>query len=104
MAADFPRVLLEWRRYVPAEELRLDAGALPDAGAVRVGAWLASEDAADDAADAVVRALAAHHAEHPLRGGMEIDEVRGALAGHHVAFADPALADAFVVHLAASGR
>jgi selenocysteine-specific elongation factor len=103
MAADFPRVLLEWRRYVPAEELRLDAGALPDAGAVRVGAWLASEDAADDAADAVVRALAAHHAEHPLRGGMEIDEVRGALAGHHVAFADPALADAFVVHLAASG-
>jgi selenocysteine-specific elongation factor len=102
-AADFPRVLLEWRRYVLAEELRLDAGALPARGAVRVGAWLVSEEAAGEAANAVVRALAAHHAEHPLRGGMEIDEVRAALAGHHTAFADPALADAFVGHLAASG-
>jgi selenocysteine-specific elongation factor len=100
---DLPCVLLEWDRYVGAADLRLDAGTLPEAGAVKVGTWLVSETAAGDAAASVARALEAHHAEHPLQTGVEMDDVRSALVRHDAAFADPSLADAFVAHLAATG-
>ena len=100
---EVPRVLLEWGRILPAAELLFAAGALPDAGAVPVGAWLVSESAAEEGQHTVTGALAAHHAEHPLRPGMELADLRGTLARHHAAFRDTALADAFVTHLAAGG-
>jgi selenocysteine-specific elongation factor len=98
-----PRVLLTWRRIVPSAELLLAAGALPDDGALRLGRWLLSDEAAQRATAAAARALAAHHAEHPLRPGMEMEEMRAALARHDPAFADAALADAFVATLGAGG-
>jgi selenocysteine-specific elongation factor len=101
--AEVPRVLLEWGRILPAADLLFAAGALPDTGAVTVGAWLLSESAAVEAQQRVTRALAAHHAEHPLRPGMELSALRGTLAGYHAAFLDPAPADAFVAHLASAG-
>jgi selenocysteine-specific elongation factor len=100
---DLPRVRLEWDRYVPAADLLMDAGALPKSGAVRVGAWLVSDEAAEQATARVAAVLAAHHADHPLQPGMETDDVRAALALHDAALADPALADAFVAHLATTG-
>ena len=44
----------------------------------------------------LTRALAAHHAEHPLRAGMESGRGARRAARHDAAFADAALADAFV--------
>jgi selenocysteine-specific elongation factor len=100
---DVAGVRLEWAGVVAERDLRLDAGGVPDRGAVRVGSWLMSESAAERAAEAVVAALADHHAEHPLRAGVEPDEARAALARHRAAFADPALADAFLAHLLSQG-
>jgi selenocysteine-specific elongation factor len=102
-ANDLPRVLLEWARIMPSADLRAAAGALPEDGAVAVGQWFLSPAAAAEAAGHLTRALEAHHAEHPLRAGMETEEVRAVLTRQDAALGDATLADAFVARLAADG-
>jgi selenocysteine-specific elongation factor len=100
---DLPRVLLEWARVTQAADLLAAAGALPEDGAVEAGRWLLSPAAAAEAAGHLTRALEAHHAEHPLRPGMESEEVRTVLTRQDAVFGDAALADAFVGRMSADG-
>jgi selenocysteine-specific elongation factor len=102
-ASELPRVVLEWARIIPSADLLTTAGALPTDGAVAAGRWLLSPTAAADAAGHLTRELEAHHVEHPLRWGMEMEEVRAALTGADPRFADAALADAFVGRLESDG-
>ena len=94
-----PTVLLAWDGVVPANELRLTTGidTVPE-DAVEAGRWLLSPGAAERARERLRRALAEHHADHPLRAGMDAAETRAALVDLHPAFADDALVDAFVAH------
>ena len=77
---------------------------------VRVGGWLASPALLATAAETLGATLAQHHAAHPLQPGMEIGEVRAALAAvpnpEDPAFhplADPAAAEAVLAYLERSG-
>ena len=99
-----PGVLLGWEGILRADALTMATGvAGPPAEAIPVGDWLLSPAAAARAADGLADALAAYHAEHPLRPGMDGSQVRAGLAALHRAFADTALADAFVAREIARG-
>ena len=102
--ADLPGVVLRWRRILRAEALFVSTGGRPDPSvAVALGHWLASPQAVDDAASHLVSALRAYHERHPLRPGMEMVEARDELARRDVSFADAALDDALMAHLADAG-
>jgi selenocysteine-specific elongation factor len=102
-ASELPRVVLEWARIIASADLLTTTGTSRVDGAVGAGRWLLSPAAAADATGHLTRELEAHHAEHPLRGGMEMEEVRAALSGADPRFADAALADAFVGRLVSDG-
>jgi selenocysteine-specific elongation factor len=102
------QVLLRERGFVRAAEAYVLTGVhvdelAPDA-AIRVGSWITSPQALEEAADRLTESLARVHREHPLRPGLETSEARTVLAAAGTALDDPALAEAVVDRLAADGR
>jgi selenocysteine-specific elongation factor len=100
------RLLVEDRGILRATEVWVHAGVGPEE-AVRRGAvvsqgWLYSRSAVDDSLAMLTGALVALHAEHPLKPGLEVAEVRGLLARHRPGFAEAGPADALLAHLEAT--
>jgi selenocysteine-specific elongation factor len=107
------RLLVRERSVVPAADVLVLCGAGAEEalrrGAVDLGAWVADPGAVDRAGAELARALAGHHAAHPLRPGLEVAEARAlvlrALGSVPVEAGPggPALADALLDHLASRG-
>ena len=79
-AADLPRVLLEWAPVHPAADLRSMAGALPEDGAVASGRGSCRKKRPTRRPDAVAGPWPRTTPSIRCAAGMEIDEVRAALA------------------------
>jgi selenocysteine-specific elongation factor len=101
------RRVVEDRGAVRAGELLVVSGAPAEEatrrGAVSLGAWVVAPELLDGVADHLGRALARYHAEHPLRQGPDVGEVRTILAEHQRVLSDPTLAEALLDRLAGEG-
>ena len=105
--ATLAELLVQERRFVRASDVFVLTGARADEvtgpGLVRVGHWMTRPDALDRIGQGLTDALSRFHTEHPLRGGVDIADVRGMLAGLDHALDDPGLADDLLAHLAEQG-
>jgi selenocysteine-specific elongation factor len=102
------RRLVSERGVVRATDVPLLTGARADEaaarGAIRLGPWLIEPALLERASAALAGSLASYHAEHPLRPGQGMGEVRTLLAAHDRAFSDAGLVDALLAHLSSVVR
>jgi selenocysteine-specific elongation factor len=95
------------RGAIRSQDLELEVGVAPAAatgyGAIVLGAWLADPSFVGARERFVVGHLRAFHDARPLREGMDIADVRAALASHGGALGDPGLAEAIIEHLVEAG-
>jgi selenocysteine-specific elongation factor len=105
--AELAALIVEDRGAIRGSEIPLLAGVRADEavtrGAVRMEAWLVSPSVAAELTARMAESLGTHHREHPLSPGLDVAEARSALAAVDRRLADPGLADAVLVHLAAAG-
>jgi len=100
--------LVDDRGAVRASDVLVLAGVAADeavrSGGVKAGPWLLSPGLIERVADGMTRSLAAYHADHPLRAGMDPADARAGAARSDRLLVDPGLADAVLTHLVESGR
>ena len=104
---DASKLILSDRGVLRARDVLAGIGVHADElaalGALRLGAWLVDPAWLEGVTARLKADLATYHSEHPLRPGMPVAEARTSLALGRAAVRDPALAEAVLEHLAASG-
>ena len=106
------RAALAWRQVVDSGAITghdlaavtgVSAGDVVRHGAVMAGAWVLSPELKIRVGEAVVQHLERSHAEHPLREGVAVEEVRAVIASVLDGRAEPDLSDWFISRLVEEG-